>query len=420
MKTYLAVSFFILEILLPANALGVDVLFSDTFNRSANTDIDALSDGMSGTLSPMIYQEAFEGSGAASSIQILSNQLNIAVGAGMSSLFLDHNYIDSEILAADGFSVSMDVVSITTADDIANRFGGFGIGNTRNEALNAKDSVDSTTPFRPNVARANMGYGVSDFYVDLALDQNLRIWSNGNLLNTISVGAASGTIKVNFFLSDFNTGSQVMAVVYFNGIQKDIQTFAWDNANANYIGISGRTVASGVFLDNLYIGTVTQDTANIVASQTNGTTVVKEGSYTDEIIFSITSNPLAYPVTIDITDLLDPDQVTVSPAQLTFTSANWQTSQTVTVTAIDDNDMERATHETTLRPAVTANPDSPYYNYVLANVVVQIEENDCGAWGFNPADFNLDCQVNLEDFSLFVQEWIGCSFPDPQCQDFRP
>ncbi len=195
MKTYLAVSFFILEILLPANALGVDVLFSDTFNRSANTDIDALSDGMSGTLSPMIYQEAFEGSGAASSIQILSNQLNIAVGAGMSSLFLDHNYIDSEILAADGFSVSMDVVSITTADDIANRFGGFGIGNTRNEALNAKDSVDSTTPFRPNVARANMGYGVSDFYVDLALDQNLRIWSNGNLLNTISVGAASGTIR---------------------------------------------------------------------------------------------------------------------------------------------------------------------------------------------------------------------------------
>ncbi|HRU16152.1 MAG TPA: hypothetical protein P5017_10620, partial [Anaerohalosphaeraceae bacterium] len=185
MKTML--QFFLILSLLAAPvraAVPAQVLFSDTFDRPNNTDIDASSAGMSGPLAPMIYQEVWEGSGLATSIQILSHQLNIAMGPGMSSLFLDHNFIDNAILEADGFSVSLTVVSITSADDQPNRFAGFGVGNTREEAMAAKDSFDSLTPFRPNTARANQGIGVSDFFVDIALDQNLRIWSNGNLLQT--------------------------------------------------------------------------------------------------------------------------------------------------------------------------------------------------------------------------------------------
>jgi hypothetical protein len=400
---------------LAIGVLQADVFFSDSFDRPNNTDIDASPVGMSGSLSPMTYVEAFEGSGAAS-IQILSNQLNIAVGAGMSSLFMDHNFIDADILSTDGFSVSLDVVSIIpTGTDTANRWGGFGVGLTRDEALAAGDINDQSTTLRGGGGAA----GVCDFYVDVAEDQNLRLWSNGTVLNTINVGTSSGTIKTDFYVSDFNAGSLVTAIVFFNGIQRDMQSFTWDHTAANYIGISGRA-ASGVFLDNLSVGTVAQQTANIFVNVTNGSTVVKEGSTTDELILSITASPLSYPVVIDIEDILNPNQVTVSPAQVIFTAANWQTPQTVTITAIDDDDMERATHDTTLRLTVTADPESPYYSYSLADVPVLIEDNDCGAWGFNPADFNLDCQVNLEDFSLFVLEWIACSMPDPDCQDFRP
>lgn len=405
---------------LTVGVLQAEVFFSDNFNRSDNTDIDAASTGMSGTVSPLAYQESYEGSGDSSSIQVLSNQLNIAVGTGMSSLFLDHNFIDAAILTADGFSVSLDVVSITNADDTANRFGGFGIGNTRDEAAAAADAFDSAAPFRPGMVRANQGFGVSDFYVDLALDQNLRVWSNGALLNTIPVGAVSGTIRADFFAADFNAGSSVTAVVYFNGIQRDMRTFTWDHTGANYIGISGRTVAAGVFLDNFSIGTVTQAPANIFLSITDGATWVKEGSTTDDILLSLSSSPLSYPVTIEIADRLNPAQVTVSPAQAVFTSANWEIPLAVTITAVDDNDMERAAHDTTLALTVTVDPDSPYFGYLLAEVPVVIDDNDCGAWGFNRADFNLDCQVNLEDFSLFALEWIACSSPDPLCQDFRP
>lgn len=238
------------------------VLFSDSFNRPNATDIDISSVGMAGPLAPLVYVEAFEGSNAATSIQILNNRLNVAMGVGMSSLFLDHNFIDAGILAAGGFTVSMDVVSITSADDTANRFGGFGVGNSRDEALNAKDSADSAVPLRPNTGRANQGIGVSDFYVDLALDQNLRIWSKGALLETIAVGAATGTIRVDFYVSSFAAGSSVIADVYFNGVKRSTHSFTWDFTGTNYLGISGRTAAAGVFLDNLTISTLYSDKAN--------------------------------------------------------------------------------------------------------------------------------------------------------------
>ncbi len=240
------------------------VLFSDSYDRADATDIDASSTGMSGTLSPLAYDEAFEGSGNATSIQILSNELDIAVGVGMSSLYLEHNFTDTAITDTDGFSVSLDVVAITSADDQLNRFGGFGVGNTLAEAQAAADCYDSpATSFRPAVHLA--GTAVSDFYVDLALDQNLRLWSNGTVLNTINVGAASGTISVDFLVPDFNAGSEVTAVVYFDGVMQDVQTFTWDNASANYIGISGRTAGAGVFLDNLEIATIYNDHAELVS-----------------------------------------------------------------------------------------------------------------------------------------------------------
>lgn len=257
-----------IAVLLAVMALGVvcgathqgPVLFSDSFNRPDNTDIDASSVGMTGLLAPVVYMEAFEGSGSPTSIQILNNQLNIAVGAGMSSLFIDHNLIDNEIQAADGFVVSMDVVGITSADDQGNRFGGFGVGNSRDEALAAQDSYTSLVPFRPALHLA--GRGVSDFYVDLALDQNLRLWSNGTLLEAINVGSAIGTIRVEFFVPDFNAGTVVMADVFFNGVKRSTQFFTWDHSNANYLGISGRTVGAGVFLDNLQIAVLYDDKAN--------------------------------------------------------------------------------------------------------------------------------------------------------------
>jgi hypothetical protein len=244
----------ILAALVMAVNANATVLFSDSFDRANNTDIDASSDGMGGTLSPLTYNEVFEGSGQASSIQVSSNQLNVAVGVGMSSLYLDRNFTDAAIISDGGFSISLDVTSITSADDWGNRFGGFGVGNTLAEAQAAGDSFDSAAPFRGVVGWGDKG--ISDFFVDLAYDSKVRIWNNGHIDQAIDVAARSGSITVDFLVADFNAGSAVTALVYFNGAYLTSQNFVWDNTDANYVGISGRTAGAGVFLDNLEIATI--------------------------------------------------------------------------------------------------------------------------------------------------------------------
>ena len=52
-------------------------------------------------------------------------------------------------------------------------------------------------------------------------------------------------------------------------------------------------------------------------------TVVLDAQPTSDVVLSVVSN--------------DTGEATVSPATLTFTSANWDTPQTITVTGVDDD-----------------------------------------------------------------------------------
>ena len=36
---------------------------------------------------------------------------------------------------------------------------------------------------------------------------------------------------------------------------------------------------------------------------------------------------------------------------------------------------------------------------------------NCGFWGFSRSDFNLDCYVNLKDFTIFADQWLKCTLP---------
>ena len=152
-----------------------------------------------------------------------------------------------------GFSVSLEVTGITSANEENNRFGGFGIGLSRDEALLAGDINTGDVSFRGGFADAP---GVADLFADLALDGYLRIWSDGMVLSSTNVGQSTGVITVEFYLNDFMAGSEVIAAIYFNNQPIDVVSFTWDYDNTNYIGISGRTPDAGVFLDNLHIETV--------------------------------------------------------------------------------------------------------------------------------------------------------------------
>src|SRR6185312_11177513 len=76
--------------------------------------------------------------------------------------------------------------------------------------------------------------------------------------------------------------------------------------------------------------------AGVTVSQSGGSTAVTEGGATDTFTVALNSAPMAN-VTITINGTAD---VAGTPTALTFTSSNWQTPQTVTLTAVDDDLVE--------------------------------------------------------------------------------
>jgi hypothetical protein len=67
-------------------------------------------------------------------------------------------------------------------------------------------------------------------------------------------------------------------------------------------------------------------------------------------------------------------EVTVAPASITFTTGTWDTAQTVTVSAVDDLDVE-GNHSDTVTHAVTS-ADTDYDGILVADVSVSVVDND--------------------------------------------
>ena len=115
-------------------------------------------------------------------------------------------------------------------------------------------------------------------------------------------------------------------------------------------------------------------------------------------------------------------QVTVSPSDaeidlgagagvvltLTFDTDDWNTAQTVTVTAVDDDVYEGKDHHQAIISHTAQSNDPRYDDKTFADVLVIVIDNEqiCGDWGYLPTDLNYDCYVDLLDFSLFAQQWM--------------
>jgi hypothetical protein len=110
------------------------------------------------------------------------------------------------------------------------------------------------------------------------------------------------------------------------------------------------------------------DVAGVVIVQPGGSTNVTEGGNSDSYTIALSSQPTA-----DVLITITPDdQLSAAPTQLSFTASNWSTAQTVTVTAIDDDDAE-GDHTGTISHAATG---GGYANVSIADVIVNITDND--------------------------------------------
>jgi large repetitive protein len=180
----------------------------------------------------------------------------------------------------------------------------------------------------------------------------------------------------------FSTGTQLNPIPSI--------TFTSDNWNVpQTISISAidDTVSEGLHSDTISITITSTDTSynsfplpNITATITDndsssvvlsaGSLSVTEGGGNQSYTLKLSSQPTA-----DVMIQLNPgSQLVVSLSTLTFTPANWNVLQTVTVSAIDDHIVE-GDHSASITHTITST-DTQYNGLTVPNVMVSITDND--------------------------------------------
>ena len=129
-------------------------------------------------------------------------------------------------------------------------------------------------------------------------------------------------------------------------------------------------VPSGVGSDYIEVLGITSTAPGVTIAQSGGSTAVAEGGATDTYTVVLTGEPVA-----NVTITPSPgSQLNVSPASLTFTIANWNTPQTVTVAAVNDAVAE-GNHSGTITHAA-ASTDPGYNGFGIASITATITDND--------------------------------------------
>jgi hypothetical protein len=270
--------------LLADRAAAAD-LFVDNFDRPDSVNIDAVKTGISGTVGTAlpidgVYTSPFVDPAAETTgpdadaangggHDILAGQLRLAVGAGTSNAYVNHNFTDAAITTAKGFRVTLDVASYNQAT--LGQGGGFAIGMSQAEAQSAGDSQAAAPNNGMTHAFGGTPNVISDFWLGLRGD-NMVAWGAGNVAaTTATVAANTGTISAEFVANDFTAGSTVAYQVFYNGVAQGHGVFKWSGANENYIGVDARDAAAVAF-DNFKIETVIGLTPQSLRLQVNTAT----------------------------------------------------------------------------------------------------------------------------------------------------
>ncbi len=127
------------------------------------------------------------------------------------------------------------------------------------------------------------------------------------------------------------------------------------------------------------VTTADDDVASFVITQTGGATAVAEPGTSDTFTIRLGSQPLTN-VVLDITGG-DTTEANVIPSALTFTTANWNVAQTITVTAVDDVLVDGAVASTLTVSVRDATSDDAFD--LLADQTVSVTTADNDVAGFS-------------------------------------
>lgn len=250
------------------------VLFGDNFDRTGSRNIDATLTGITNNTGTALAADAVysqpwldpnnkaptygtqDGNAAnGGGSQTTGSALQLAVGAGTSNAYINHNFTNASILDVGWFSVTVDITGYTQTT--VNQGAGFGIGMSAAEAGSMRDAVGNSN----NEAHMCNAFGatfpgqtnaLADFWFAIR-GNNTVAWGSGDtILNSASVAAKTGTLSAIFTVPDFTSGTDVGYEVFYGATSMGTGTFKWSGTGENFIALDARDSTAAGF-DNLVI-----------------------------------------------------------------------------------------------------------------------------------------------------------------------
>ncbi len=132
-----------------------------------------------------------------------------------------------------------------------------------------------------------------------------------------------------------------------------------------------------IVLPDVIVTVVDDDRVGLIINETNDSTSVTEADgvgRTDGYTLALSALPTA-DVEIAMVSS-NPAVATVNPARLTFTPSNWNTAQTVTVTAVDDT-IQQINNRTIAITNIATSMDTSY-DALSSRIIVTVVDNDHG------------------------------------------
>ena len=242
--------------------------------------------------------------------------------------------------------------------------------------------------------------------VDVLLDPVGPTYNQGSQGGTQSVFVASAQNDLRIEIRDSN-GTTILGQADSGGLGSSelLSDLSLPGAGEYFVAVRGVNNAAQMYRLELGV-TSSAPTPGVSIVESGGSTEVTEDGATDT--YSIV---LDAPPTSDVIIFTNPDgQVNADPTSLTFNQSNWANPQTVTVSGVDDGDVE-GLHTGAVSHTI-ASSDAAYQGINVATVVVDITDNDAPP----PAEelyFSLQRGSVLDGLSVSDEDivaWDGSNF----------
>ena len=202
----------------------------------------------------------------------------------------------------------------------------------------------------------------------------------------VTVDGSSSVVSLTFTTASWNTAQTVTVAAVDDstagGTESVSLTHAVKDADSatEYAGVTGAPVTVTV-TDNDSAGvTVNPMTLNITEGASGSYTVELTSEPTGDVVVEIGGHTTGGVVTVDGSS---------SVVALTFTTASWNTAQTVTVAAVDDS-TAGGTESVSLTHTITdADSAAEYRDVTVASVAVTVTDNDSAGVTVNPTSLNI-------------------------------